>query len=133
RPGPGFSPEQVRLSRLGQPATVGATPKPSPAVNAEFGRFVAQVVAPEATLDVVVGRTHLMVLKEAPKRVQISDDSIAAYTLITPTNVSVLGKDVGTTVLTFWFTEPTDRTKERVLSYLVRVLPDPELKERLDR
>src|SRR5207248_4397779 len=80
RPVPGFGADQTRMSRAGIPPTVGATPRPSSDVNAEYGRFVKQVVTPEATFDVIVGRTSLMVLKEVPRRVQIADETIAAYT-----------------------------------------------------
>ena len=106
RPVPGFGPEQMRLPRQGLPPTVGQTPRPSPAVNADYGRFVKQVVVPEATFDIIIGRTQLMILKDAPRRIQIADESIAAYTLITPTEISILGKDVGSTVLNLWFTDP---------------------------
>ena len=48
-------------------------------------------------------------------------------------NWSLQGRQVGTTVLTLWFADAADPSKQKVLSYLVRVLPDPEAKERLER
>jgi len=40
--------------------------------------------------------------------------------------------DVGATVLYLWFADAKDKTKEKILSYLVRVTPDPEWKHRLE-
>ena len=120
-----------RLAGLGGP--VGSTPKPTPAMKARFGKYVDQIVDPENTLDLVVNRNRLLIFKAAPKRVQIADEAVAAMTVVTPREVSITGKAVGTTVLTLWFTDAVDPNKQEVLSYLVRVVPDPEYKERVDR
>lgn len=111
----------------------GGTPKVTPEVKERYKRFVASFVDPENTLDLVQLRSRLMLLKEAPKRVQISDETVVSSTIVSPQEVSLTGKKVGTTVLTLWFTDPKDKNKDAILSYLVRVLPDPELKERTDR
>ena len=47
--------------------------------------------------------------------------------------MTIVGRQVGTTVLNLWFRDPTDPNKEEIFSFLVRVLPDPEAKERLER
>jgi pilus assembly protein CpaC len=134
RPLAPFGPGQVRLPRLpGEPGVVGAPPVPTPAVVKEYGQYVKRVVRPENTLDVVLGQPHLLILQDVPKRVQIGDEFVATYTIISPTEISILGKDVGSTVLNLWFTDGKDKTKEKVLSYLVRVLPDAECKCRLER
>ncbi len=123
-----FDPSQVRLPLLG---TSGATPRPSAATLDRFKEFVAGTIDPENTLDLVVGRPRVLVLKQAPLRTQISDPRIVSDTIITPTEISVTGHQVGTSVLNLWFNDAaTGQT--RVLSYLVRVIPDPEQKERLD-
>jgi pilus assembly protein CpaC len=93
---------------------------------------VGELRDPESTLDLICARTRLMVLKETPTRVQFADPRVAAGTLLTPKELSLVGKVAGTTVLTLWFTDPKDK-KEKVLTYQVRVLPDPETKGRLER
>jgi pilus assembly protein CpaC len=93
---------------------------------------VERTVDPDNTLDLIQGRPRLLVLKQVPTRIQIADETIATYTLISNTEVSVVGNEVGTTILNMWFGEPGD-LQTTILSYLVRVIPDPEAKERLDR
>jgi pilus assembly protein CpaC len=125
-----FAPEQIRLPLLGGPRPLGSTPRPTPETIDEFRRYVAGTIDPENTLDLVLGRPRILVLREAPRRLQIADENVARVTVISNTELSVDGMDVGTTVLNIWFGEPGN---ERVLSYLVRVIPDPEQKERLER
>ncbi|MCS6853093.1 MAG: pilus assembly protein N-terminal domain-containing protein [Gemmataceae bacterium] len=130
----GFPSGAVRLPRLpGEPAPIGTTPKPTPKVLKEFEEFIAGTIDPQNTLDLVVGQPRLLLLKQAPRRVQIADDKYASYTLITEKELSILGRDVGTTVLNLWFADPKDPTKEKILSYLLRIIPDPEARERLER
>jgi pilus assembly protein CpaC len=131
---PPFGPGQIRLPRLpGQPGPLGTTPIPSPQVQAEYNRFIQEFIDPRNTLDLIADRVRVILLKEAPKRVQIGDEAIATYNLMGPKEVSIVGHQVGTTVLNLWFTDPADPAKEKILSYLIRVLPDPEAKERLER
>jgi pilus assembly protein CpaC len=129
-PVPGFGPNQLRLPCL--PGTLGATPVPKEEVQKRYGKYIQGLLDTEATLDLVVARTRLMVLKTSPKRVQVADDSVAGYTIISPTQISLLGKSPGVTVLTMWFQSAVDPTKEEILSYHVRVYPDPEAKRRLE-
>jgi pilus assembly protein CpaC len=74
-------------------------------------------------------------LKEAPFRIQVADERIMGYTIIgnRPTEMSLLGLNVGSTVMNLWFGDRDDINKQTVLSFLVHVLPDPEAKERLER
>ncbi len=130
---PPFSPEQVRLPLLAcPPGPVGSTPHPSPQTAQKFGNYVQGMIDAEATLELCCGRTRLMILKDTPKRIQIADETIAGYSLISPREVSLLGRTVGVTVLTMWFTCAQDHSREEVLTYHVSVLPDPEFKKRLE-
>ncbi|HEV7998614.1 MAG TPA: pilus assembly protein N-terminal domain-containing protein [Planctomycetaceae bacterium] len=124
-----FEPSQVRLPLLG---SAGTTPHPSDATLERFKEFVAGTIDPDNTLDLVVGRPRVLVLKQAPIRTYVAEPRTVSYTIITPTELSVVGHQVGSTVLTLWFADSTTG-QTRVLSYLVRVIPDPEQKERLDR
>lgn len=124
-----FGPGQARLQSMGAPA--GVTPKASPQVQAEFAEFVDGLVDPQNTLDLILDRPRLLVLKKVPSRIQVADEEVAAYTLISDQEVSVIGNKVGSTILNLWFNNEADGTTQ-VLSYLVRVVPDPEAKDRLD-
>jgi pilus assembly protein CpaC len=128
-----FSPDKIRLPLLGEKGPLGSTPKPTPEDLKELSTFVDSVVDPKNTLDVVEGRTRLILLKATPTQTQIADDSIAAFNLLGPKQITILGKKTGTSVLTLWFTDPADKGKEKILSFLVRVVPDPEAKERLEK
>jgi pilus assembly protein CpaC len=114
----------------GFPQELGTTRMPTPEDLQRRNKFIGSILDPEMPLDLVVGRTRLMVLKTVPKRIQIADETIALYNLISPTEVSLMGKSVGTTVLTLWFPDPADPAKQEVLTYQVRVMPDPEFRER---
>jgi pilus assembly protein CpaC len=106
-----------------------ATPAPTPQVEAKFDNFVAQEVSPDNTLQIVVGRAKVLVFREPPRRVYIPREDIAEYQVITPTQLAVVGKKVGTSMLNLWFADPAapnDQTKDHLLSYLIVVLPDPE-------
>jgi pilus assembly protein CpaC len=131
---PPFGPDQVRLPRLPNEAgPLGCMPRATPKSLDKCVKYVQELVDPEACLKLVCGRTRLMILRGVLKRIQVADDNIAGYHLLAPNEVSLLGKCVGTTVLTLWFTDPADNTRQEVLTYQVCVVPDPELKERMDR
>jgi len=48
---------------------------------------------------------------------------VAAYNLVTPAEMTVVGRVTGSTVLNLWFTD--EGGQQSVLSYLVRVFPPP--------
>ncbi len=132
RPNPLPFGDAGRLNRLGQPGQLGATPVPTEKDLADFRQFVEGVVDPRNTLDLVEGRARLITLKAVPVRTQIADPSYVALRLLEPkaTQMTIIGLRTGVTVLNLWFTDPDNKDKEKVLSYLVRVFPDPELKVR---
>jgi pilus assembly protein CpaC len=132
-----FGPGQLRLPAMGNDMTgrdpnFTAAPVPSAKDVEEYGRFVQEMIDPRNTLDLIVGRPRLMILKEVPTKFQMGDENTAAIEVLQPKQVTLLGRRVGTTVLNLWFTDPKDRS-EKVLSYLVRVMPDPDAKHRLER
>ncbi len=108
-------------------------PVPTPEELKAFQANIQGVIDPQNTLDLYVGRTRVVLLKNAPTRVQIADEQIAVANPLEPLNLAVLGRKVGTTVLNLWFDNPKDKKKPIILSYLVRVFPDPLAKTRLDQ
>jgi pilus assembly protein CpaC len=130
-----FGPNQFRLPRLGEsPSGLGRTPQPTAKDIEEYNRFVEAVIDPRNLIELVQGRVRLFMLKESPKRVQLVEPTVADYQIVgaKAKQLSLIGRSVGTTVLNVWFDDPADKTKERVLSFLVRVVPDPEDRERVE-
>ena len=122
---------QRRLPELGLP-TIGTPPKMTPQIQQKYNQFVGSIVDPDNTLNLVVGRPRLLQLKAVPKRVQIADEGIAEYGFITDKQVTLQGRQVGSTVLNMWFADPANPNEEVILSYLLQVLPDTRAKERLE-
>lgn len=114
------------------PPTLGATPVTTPATREKINKLVQKLLDPESTLDLVTGQTRVLVLKDAPFRVQAGDDQVLGLTLVNPKEILLQGKTVGATVLNLWFNNPDDATQPITLSYLVRVYPDPEAKARME-
>lgn len=115
------------------PPGLGGSPKLTPAAQEKLAKYVAKLIDPETTLDLASGQTRVLVLKGTPTRVQAGDDVIVSVNVLSPRELIIQGKGVGATVLNIWFADPNDPAKTESLSYLVRVFPDPEAKERLDR
>jgi pilus assembly protein CpaC len=127
-----FGFEKRNLDALACPPTIGTTPRVTPELQQKYNQYVDQIIDAKMTLELIIGRTRLMKLKRTPKRVQIGDDSVAGYTLLSTKEISLQGKQVGSTVLTLWFPDPTDPQKEVILSYHVSVFPDPEHQKRVE-
>lgn len=109
----------------------GTTPQPDSKTIELFKKYVEKFIDPANTLDLIKGRVRLIMLRETPKRIQMGDESVAIYNLVSPREITMIGRAAGSTVLNLWFAD--DQGRETVLSYLVRVFPDPEERERLER
>ena len=123
-----FDATQFRLPTLGLPPGLG-TPEPTPEIQRQYGQFVEREIAPENTIQVVIGRAKVIVLREKPRRIYIPDENVAGFQVVTDQEFAVVGKKMGRTVLDLWFPDPrdpNDQRKDRTLSYMVVVLPDPE-------
>ena len=112
---------------------VGMTPTPSPETLRRFQQYVEGVVDTQNTLDLISGRPRILKFRKPPSRIQIPDLSVARFDVLSDSELSLTGLAVGATTLNIWFTDPARPDQPEVLSYLVRVLPDPEAKERIDR
>jgi pilus assembly protein CpaC len=120
------------VSPAQQPGRLGSTPQPT-AKDLELERqFVAGIVDPQNTLDLIAGRPRVILLKACPTRTLVADPSLVGIKLLEPagTQLLVLGSKPGITVLNLWFTESAAQAKDRILSFHVRILPDPEAKDR---
>lgn len=129
-----FGEEKLRLPRLAGSGILGTTPVPTEKDLEQFRQFIEGVLDPRNTLDLIEGRARIILLKETPKRTQIVDESVANFRILEPDGkqMTIIGLKAGITVLNLWFTDPKQKDKDVILSYLVRVFPDPEAKERLE-
>lgn len=111
---------------------LGATPVPTAKNLEDERRFIAGVVDPQNTLDMIAGRPRVILLKATPTRTLIADTSVMQLKPIEPdgTQLIVMGLEPGITVMNLWFRDPQNQDKDAILSFYVRVLPDPEAKER---
>jgi pilus assembly protein CpaC len=128
-----FAPRS-RLSALDAP--IGTTPKPDAQTLEKYRTYVDSIQDPDNTLDLVVGRPRILQLKQAPVKIQAVDPNVADIEPIRESNnraFFLLGKQPGTTVIALFFADPAAPDRFRILNYLVRVVPDPEAKTRLER
>jgi pilus assembly protein CpaC len=107
----------------------GVVQLPQPRVLKQIDSpFLERSITPQQTLDLVVGVPELLVLKQAPKRVLLGGDeknAIVTMTIPSEREISLVGTKVGRIGLTLWFTDPKDATKQEVVTFLIRVQPDP--------
>lgn len=133
KPGDIFAP-RARLNALDAP--IGSTPKPDEKTLDKYRTYVESIEDPDNVLELVIGRPRILQLKQAPSKYQVVDPSIADIELIKESKDKaffVLGKQAGTTVIALFFSDPNNPDKFKVLNYLVRVVPDPEAKSRIER
>ncbi len=120
---------------LGAPATqvFGSSPVPTREDLDRFNKYVRGFVDPGLSFDLIQNRSRILHLKEAPFRIQISDDRVVNYvTLNSPAELSIQGLTIGSTVVNMWFGDRGDLANQTILSFQVNVLPDPDAKRRLE-
>jgi len=115
-------------------ATPQPVPRPVQAVQpaqataavpeSQLGPF--QVLDHSGELAVVLRRSKLLRTKVDIYRTAVVDPSVCDVVQFTPREVSIIGKSQGATHVTFWFEDGTHMPA----TYLVRVVPDPEVQER---
>lgn len=130
-PGPADAGLGVRLESLPDVPAGLRMPVPDEAVRAKYERFVADEIDADNTLDLLVGRPRILRFRVAPIRIYLPNEEVVTFQAITEREIAVVGVEQGTASLTFWFADPAGG-EPIVLSYLVRVVPDPERRQRLE-
>jgi len=104
---------------------MAATPAVNPAADPDrLGPF--EVIDHVGELTVVLRRSKLLRTSVDVYRTAVVDPSVCDVIQFTPREVSIIGKGQGATHVTFWFQDG----QHRPVTYLVRVAPDPEVKQR---
>jgi len=111
-------------------------PRPvTPEAKQQQDRFIPKIIDPQQELNLVVGHPRILTFAEwATKpqvRLYLADENLVRWDIISDTEVAIVGLQPGTTVLTFWFNDPTTDTGKRVLSFRVRVFEDPQFRATL--
>lgn len=132
----GFPPPVNRNRPQIAPRRLPPDPRSDAATNPDAARkesrYLIERVDPERTLDVVTGRPTVLRFRVPPFRDQVGDPDIAEVLSITEDEISVTGKEIGSTTVNFWFKDPQTGRQE-ILSYLVRVSDDPEQSRQFER
>jgi len=84
-----------------------------------------EIIEESGELTVVVRRSKLLRTQVDVYRTAVVDSSICDVVQFTPREISILGKSQGATHVTFWFQDE----RYRPVTYLVRVIPDPEVEK----
>jgi Flp pilus assembly secretin CpaC len=128
-----FAPAQARLPVTGvsAPEMPGNAAVPTTADLELAGKYCPGMRDPSHTIDVLQGRTRLMKMTQMPKRIHVSVPEALTCTIIGTNDLAIVGNRVGTAVLNVWFVGAEDPGKKILLSYLVRIYPDPETKIRV--
>lgn len=84
-----------------------------------------EVIEESGELTVIVRRSKLLRTKVDVYRTAVVDSGVCDVVQFTPREISILGKSRGATHVTFWFQDE----RYRPVTYLVRVVPDPEVEK----
>ncbi len=103
--------------------------EPSKALGAL--KEVGEILEPEDVLDFTTFQTRMVVFKEAPRLIAVSDENVVWYrTLGEPNQLFFTGGNHGTATVYMLFGAKEDAAREKILSLIVRVGPQtPPTKE----
>lgn len=83
----------------------------------------------ERRLEVIEGRSQLVITERRIRRIAWSDPRIIDVVQFSENEISILGLELGTTDLWFWFEEADGETSSQPLMYTVTTIRDPSLDE----
>ena len=73
-------------------------------------------------MEIIIRRSQLIITNSRIRRYAIADPSIIEFVTYSPTEVSIVGLQLGTTTLTLWF-----EGDDTPITYLVHTIQDPSL------
>jgi len=115
-----------------KPAMVPPSPENSAAATCSLleNKYILDQVDPSCDLKLKLGRPTIIRFRQAPFRDQVANKEIVDVLSITDTEYSITGKQIGTTVLNFWFDNPDAPGGRDLYSCTVNVDGDPEIGKR---
>ena len=72
-------------------------------------------------MEIIIRRSQLVITNSRIRRYAIADPSIIEFVTYSPTEVAIVGLELGTTTLTLWF-----EGDETPITYLVHTIQDPD-------
>jgi pilus assembly protein CpaC len=120
----------IELTRL---ELAAATTNDEPARSAVERKYLVDQTSadPEQSIELQEKRATYLRFKQAPVRDEVTDEEVLDVQLVGPNEYRVYAKASGSSVVSFWFENPEAPGDVDVLSYVVRVLSDPEEDERM--
>ena len=114
-----------------QPGQVSppARPRRPNAGGADLEPPQFEVIDHTRDLEVTLRRSKLLRTKVDVYRTAVVDQRVCNVVQYTPREVSIIGNALGATHVTFWFEDDS----RRPVTYLVKVVPDPEVSQRRER
>ena len=73
-------------------------------------------------MEIIIRRSQLIITNSRIRRYAIADPSIIEFVTYSPTEISIVGLELGTTTLTLWF-----EGDDTPITYLVHTIQDPSL------
>jgi len=105
--------EKIRMPSL--PTVLGRTPTPTKEDLNQLN-VTSRCLEPRMTIDIIEGRSRLTLLKTNPSEIQLADESILGHNVLSPKQWVLQGRKVGITTITLWFPDPTDSTRDEILT-----------------
>ena len=114
----------VQMQRLQLDAPSVTDPAISGQVDAIHSPNVDRLLKPQYNLELEKRHSQLVMTNRNIRRIAVTDSTVANYVQYSPTEVSVVGMELGKTDLTFWFED-----EEMPSIYEVAVVNDASLEE----
>lgn len=124
-----------RQSTAQQSAIQGAREQQVQQVQATYDarraldRRIQSMPRAERKLEVIESRSQLVITEKRIRRIAWSDPDVIDVIQFSENEISVLGGEVGTTDLWFWFEEENGQASTQPLMYVVSTIRDPSLDE----
>ena len=97
---------------------------PEPMIGSPF-----EIIDETGEWQVTIRRSKLLRTPMNIYRTAVVDQTVCDIVQFTPREVSIIGRAQGATHVTFWF----EGDKQKPITYLVRVVPDPEVQQRREK
>ncbi|HZZ72307.1 MAG TPA: pilus assembly protein N-terminal domain-containing protein [Pirellulales bacterium] len=104
-------------------------PAPERAQIKPLGDSPFEVIDETGEWTITIRRSKLLRTKMNIYRTAVVDQTVCDVVQFTPREVSLIGKSQGATHVTFWF----EGDNQKPITYLVRVVPDPEVQQRREK